>query len=233
MNLTQSLRNEGYDYIDSLVRNHKLGQLWLRKNFNEPELYFERVTDAFSSDVALEEILNPALNVDFSQQNTFKFNIGMTVLEETLTSIGMSQLGLSTKLSTGKSVSIKFDHTLSKEYALGNMEHFFQEADFVRPSPSLLRNANKNFILFVSGLIEAENLIAEINTDKEISAEVVAELTEAAKGTASFDLTKKTILKMTSDPGQRFPVAVKAHRLFYDKGVFGQMKLISNVLETF
>ena len=34
MDLTSSLKKAGYDLIDSPIRNHKLTQLWLKKDFD-------------------------------------------------------------------------------------------------------------------------------------------------------------------------------------------------------
>jgi hypothetical protein len=40
MNLTKTLRHQGYDLIDGPLRNHKLLQLWLKRPYNEIQLYY-------------------------------------------------------------------------------------------------------------------------------------------------------------------------------------------------
>ena len=60
MNLTKTLRKQGYDLIAGPIRNHQLLQLWLKTPFNDVELYYAHLEHAFTSPVALVAIENKA-----------------------------------------------------------------------------------------------------------------------------------------------------------------------------
>lgn len=61
MSLTSSLKKIGYDLIDSPVRNHKLTQLWLKKDFDAIQFLYDQLSYALKSEMVLPEITNPAL----------------------------------------------------------------------------------------------------------------------------------------------------------------------------
>ena len=84
MKLTKFLREQGYDIIEGPVRNHKPLQLWVKQIFNETELYYAHVGQAFSSTIALEEIENTNLSIDATKKDEYGFNIGITLLDEIL-----------------------------------------------------------------------------------------------------------------------------------------------------
>ena len=71
MNLTKTLRNQGYDLIEGPVRNHKLLQIWIKRPLNEVQLYYDHLSHAFSSDVVLTEVENTALNVDATTKDEY------------------------------------------------------------------------------------------------------------------------------------------------------------------
>lgn len=228
MKLTKFLRDQGYDLIEGPVRNHKPLQLWLKQIFNETELYYASVDQAFKSAITLDEIENPALNVDSSKKDNYAFNIGITLLEEILKSLGLGSFELSAKIKSGKTVTISYDNSITKEYAIGNIVSYLSSADFIHPNPSLLKNANRNNILVITGIVFAKNLVVSIETDFSLDAALVASLNNIADGKLDFTMSSGNKLKMVSSGNSFFPIAVKASRIDYDKSVFKKLILVTD-----
>ncbi|MCX2743212.1 hypothetical protein OO013_05010 [Mangrovivirga sp. M17] len=228
MNLKNDLRDVGYDLIDSPIRNHKPLQLWLKKTFDVPELYYENVKHAFKSDTEIEIIEDQALRVNYNQQQQYKFNIGITVLEQLLVSLGLGNLSLSNKFKSGSSVSISYGKSKTLTIPSGIISRFFSMADFQHPNPELIRNANRNNILIITGVLSAKDLKATIVTNKEIDSSITGELADMAEGNASFQKTSDNVMEMYSEGNAAFPIAVKANRLDFDKGEYSDIKLITD-----
>lgn len=228
MSLKKYLREQGYDLIDGPVRNHKPLQLWVKRVFDEIELYYESIGHAFISSVQLNEVTNNALSVNSTKKDDYGFNIGITLLEDILKSLGLGNLELSAKIKSGKKVTISYDNSLTKEYPIGEIGDYLSLADFKHNNPMLLKNANRNNIIVVSGIVFAKNLVVEIETDFSLSAEVVAALNGAAEGKLDFTANSQSKLKMVSNGGGYFPIAVKANRIDFDKGEFKKLVLITD-----
>jgi len=228
MKLTKFLRDQGYDLIEGPVRNHKPLQLWRKQILNVTELYYEKVDQAFKSDIKLDEIENPALNVDSTKKDDYGFNIGITLLEEILKSLGMGLFELSAKIKSGKKVTISYDNSITKEYTIGNLESFLFSADFVHPNPSLLKHANRNNILIVTGIVFAKNLVVSIETDFLLDVALVASLNSLADGKLDFSMSSENKLKMVSSGNSFFPIAVKASRIDFDKSLFKKLTLVTD-----
>ena len=234
MSLKQYLRDAGYDLIDGPVRNHNLFQLWVKKTFDKIELYYANVDHAFINDeVKLSEITSDALNVTSAQKDEYGFNIGITFLENILESLGMGNLGLSVKINKGKKVTISYDNSITKECPTGELENYFSGADFRHSNPALLKNANRNNIIIVSGVVFAKNLIVDIETDFKLTAEMVASLNDAAEGKLDFSMGSTTKLKMVSAGTGFFPIAAKADRVNFNKGTFKRLKLLTDSRDIF
>lgn len=228
MDLTKSLKKVGYDLIDSPIRNHKLTQLWLKKDFDSIQMYYDQLTYALQSKVILNEITNDALKVNSSTKNEFNFNLGVTILEDILKSIGLANFNLAATIKSGKTVTISYDNSITKEIEIGAMERFLSNCDFLHPNNLLLKNLNSNDIIIITGVLYAKNLIVEIETDFAITAELLASLTEAAEGKLDFSNSNNKKLKMTSETGNFYPIAVKANRLDFDHGKFKKHLLITD-----
>jgi hypothetical protein len=228
MDLTSSLKKAGYDLIDSPVRNHKLVQLWLKKDFDQIQMYYDQITFALKSDVALNEITNSALKVTSSTKNEFNFNLGITILDDILKSIGLANFSLSAEIKSGKTVTISYDNSVTKEIEIGALENFLFNSDFLHPNQLLLKNLNKNDVIITTGILYAKNLMVEIETDFSISAELKAKLTEIGEGKIDFSKSTERKLKMSADTGNLYPIAVKANRLDYDHGKFKKHFLITD-----
>ncbi len=226
--LTNVLKNAGYDFIDSPIRNQKPLQLWVKKSFNEVDLYYDHVSLAVKSDTALEVVEGSALSVNHSNTQKLDFNIGITVLDELLTALGMGNLGISTKLQTGKQVTISYSSSKTATVSTGPIENYLSTGDFLHPNRAFLRNANKDNIIIITGILYAKDVKAIIETSHDISAEIEAEFGELAEGNISFTKTGNKKLEMKSEGNAYFPIAVKANRIDWDRGQFKNIKLVSD-----
>ncbi len=228
MDLTSTLKKVGYDLIDSPIRNHKLTQLWLKKDFDRIQMYYDQLDYAFISKVNLPVYTNNALKVTSTSKNEFNFNIGITVLDGILKSIGLSNFDISAEIKTGKNVIISYDNSITKEIEIGALENYLSDFDFLHPNNLLLRNLNQNDVFIITGVLFAKNLIVEIDTDYKISAELKAKLTEIGEGKIDFSNSTERTIKMTAETGDYYPIAVKANRLDFDHGIFKKHFLITD-----
>ena len=74
----------------------------------------------------------------------------------------------------------------------------------------------------------AENLVAEIETDSALDADLIAKLNGIADGKLDFTASSQNQLKMVSSGLTHFPIAVKAYRIDFDKGEFKGLKLVTD-----
>jgi hypothetical protein len=228
MDLTKSLRKVGYDLIESPIRNHKLSQLWLKKDFDRVQMYHDNISYAFRSNIVLNEITNDALSVTSVSKNEYEFNVGLTVLENILVSLGINNLNLGLEIKNGRSVSISYDNSFNKEIGIGPLENYLSSSDFLHPNESLLRNLNRNDVLVTTGILYAKNLVVEIETNFNLTSELESKLDQLADGKIAFSHSSENKLKMISDTGNHFPIAVKASRLDFDHGKFKNQKLVTD-----
>ena len=233
MNLIKLLSSQGYDYIEGISREHRPLQLWRDRMFDRPECLSEHVDHTFKSPIALEEIVNPALNIDFSQKQDYNFNFGLTALEGLLKSLNLGVANFSASLGSGKDFTISFSDTISKEYRIGNIDAYLYEADLLHPNPPLVKDLNKNNIMIVSGVLFAKKFQVELTTSTEISAEAKAELAKSVSGNIKFEYKNEKSLKMIASNDTYFPVAVKADQLCYDHSEFKKTKLLTDTRNIF
>ncbi|MFH7017011.1 hypothetical protein [Flavobacterium sp. FlaQc-47] len=233
MKLTKFLSEQGYDIIEGPVRNHKPLQLWLKKPFDEAQLYYASIEHAFTSNVALTEIENPALSINSTQKDDYGFNIGITLLQEILKTLGLGTFEIANTIKSGKTVTISYDNSVTKEYTIGNIEDYLFSADFLHPNPSLLKNANRNYILIVTGTVFAKNLIVDIETDFTLDNNLIAGLNEVASGKLDFTMGNQNKLRMVSNAEIHFPIAVKASRIDFDRSRFQKLILVTDTNNIF
>lgn len=233
MKLTKYLREAGYDMIGGPVRNHKPLQLWLKQAFNEADLYYSDINHAFSSPVSLTIVEDPALSISTTKNDEYGFNIGISLLEEILKSIGLGAFDISAKIKSGKKVTISYDNSVTKVIPVGEITNYLATADFKHPNPVLLKNANRNNILIITGAVFAKNLTVEIETDFNLDVDLVAKLNTAADGKLDFTMNTTQKLKMVSDSVTPFPIAVKANRIDFDRGTFKNLKLVTDTMNLF
>ena len=147
--------------------------------------------------------------------------------------MGLANLNLSAEIKSGKKVSISYDNSITKEIQLGQLEQYLSNYDFLHPNILLYNNLNKNDVIIVTGVLYAKNLKVEIETDLEISAEVKAKLTDLAEGKIDFSSSSTKKLVMTAETGDHYPIAVKASRLNFNKGIFKNHKMITDNRDMF
>lgn len=229
MRLTEFLTKAGYDTIDGPIRNHKPLQLWLKQGFNRPELYYEAIYHAFTSDVDLKIEEDKSLSVDTDKKEEYAFNIGITLLDDILKAIGLASTDLTSKIKTGRKLGISYKQAITKTVPVGDITNFLSSADFVHPNPTLLRNANQNNLLLITGVVYAQQLVIEIDTTMAIDQKWVMAMKDELKGKFELSVDQSEKLKMVADAKDYFPVAVKASRLDFDKGQFkGLLQVTDN-----
>jgi hypothetical protein len=229
MRLTDYLSKAGYDTIDGPVRNHKPLQLWLKQGFNRPELYYETIHHAFTSNIGLKVEEDKSLAVDTDKKDEYAFNIGITMLDELLKAIGLASSDLTSKIKSGRKLGVSYKNAITKTVPLGDITHFLSSADFIHPNPALLRNANQNNLLLITGVVYAQQLVVEIETSLGIDQKWVAAMKDELKGKFELSVDQSEKLKMVADTKDYFPVAVKASRLDFDKGQFkGLLQVTDN-----
>lgn len=228
MSLKKTLRDAGYDLIDSPIRNHRTLQLWLKKPLNEIELYYEDIRHALLSDNELPVEEDHALQVTYQASQEYKFNIGITILERILTGLGLGNLGLNMKFSGGKSVNISYDSSRTLVVPTGHLENFLHDADFLHPNNSFLRNANRDNIIVISGVLVAKNIRSVIETNSDLQTDIDVSLNNLAEGKANFQRIADRKLEMVSEGNSEFPVAVQAHRIDWDRGEFKKLTQVTD-----
>ena len=228
MSLTKTLRDQGYDLIEGPIRNHNLLQLWLKKPFNDVQIYYSHINHAFTSKVDLNQVENIALNIDSTTKDEYRFNIGISLLEEILKSLGLGTFQLSSEVKSGKKVTISYDNSVTREVPIGEIQNYLSNADFKHPNKALLKNANQDNILVISGVLFAKNLVVEIETDYSLDTNLVVKLNEIVDGKLDFSMLSESKLKMVSSGNSFFPVAVKADRIDFDNGHFNNTNLVTD-----
>ncbi|MRT92272.1 hypothetical protein [Ancylomarina sp. 16SWW S1-10-2] len=228
MSLTKTLRDQGYDLIEGPIRNHNLLQLWLKKPFNDVQIYYSHIDHAFTSKVDLNQVENIALNIDSTTKDEYRFNIGISLLDEILKSLGLGTFELSSEVKSGKKVTISYDNSVTREVPIGEIQNYLSNADFKHPNKALLKNANQDNILVISGILFAKNLVVEIETDYSLDTNLVVKLNEIVDGKLDFSMLSESKLKMVSSGNSFFPVAVKADRIDFDNGHFDNTNLVTD-----
>jgi 6-pyruvoyl-tetrahydropterin synthase len=228
MNLTKTLRKTGYNLIEGPLRNHILLQLWLEKPSNEVELYYSNIEHAFLNDKQLNEVITPTLDINATIKDEYQFNIGMSLIDDIIKSLGLGTFELSSEIVSGKKVTISYDHAIIKEIPTGEIQKYLSNADFRHPNNALLKNANTNNLLVVSGVILAKNLIVEIETDFSLDIYLILKLNKSVDRKLDFSIVNTKKLKMVSTGKIFFPIAVKAERIIFDKGHFVSTNLLKD-----
>ncbi|WP_300660967.1 hypothetical protein, partial [Fluviicola sp.] len=145
-----------------------------------------------------------------------------------LKSIGLGSFEVSANIKSGKKVTISYNNSVTRVIPLGEITDYLSNADFKHVNPVLLKNANRNNILIITGVVMAKNLNVEIETDFNVDAGIVASLNQAAEGKLDFSSKSQQTLKMVSNANSLFPIAVKASRIQFDKGIFKGLKLVTD-----
>lgn len=227
MNLTKLLRKNGFDLIDGPNRDHKLLQVWRVKTTDSLHLYAKHIDKVFESSIHLNANPEPSLvlPIDSSKVDTYNFNIGVNVLNGLLKTLKLGELNLNSSITKERRLSISFDQTDSLTIPAGEIDSYLHNAD-VREE-HVLKELNRNNLVVISGLIRARKIIVEIESTTESSNKLSAEVNAAIEGKLQFNPTAEKKIKMEYE-GNHFPIAVMAHRIDYDKGVFANTVLVTD-----
>jgi hypothetical protein len=226
--LTKELKNQGYDLINGPIRNHKLLQLWEHKSFNAVDLYQQSVHYVFQSNVQLNEQESSMLDINFELKESYTFNVGITLIDALLKSIGFGNLELGASLSSGSKVLMSYRDVICKEVPLGEMESFLHASDFKHPNPTLLNKLNKDDLLIITGVCLAKKIRVEMHTELAHDLKLIAKLNKAAEASIDFKVDNKGSIVMEADNGMYFPIAVKVRRMMFDNNKLEDLRLISD-----
>lgn len=228
MRLTKILKDQGYDLIDGPSRNHEICQLWIDDPWDRLQIFYDHLDYAFKSSISFNPQPKPSLDLVYSSKNTFAFNVGISVAKAILEALGLNGLGLTLAFKNGKSLSVSYSGSFSREIPLGEIRDYFENADFHHPNSTLLRDLNRNRVILISGIIYAKYLRIEIENESDFSAKIEADINEILQGTFDISLSSKRKIQLTSNGDYYFPVAVKAHVLKYRKGEFIDAELLTD-----
>jgi len=228
MSLIQRLRGANYDFIDSPIRNHKVQQIWLKRSFENVQFYMEHVSHAFTSGVQLEPVQDPALSVNATETIDYKLNIGLSVLDELLSAIGLSELELSGKVGGSGTIKVSYNNAYTLSVPSGNVDQYFGSADFSHPNRRLLKDANRKNLIFINGILMAKGLKVEVESNKAFEVGLEVGATPVANGSLDFSRDSESTLVMTSNRDLTFPVAVQALRLDWDRGAYDKSNVVTD-----
>lgn len=227
--LAKKLRDQNYDLIEGSVRNHGLLQVWRKLEFQPIERFYTHVTHAFESDtVTLVPRTSTGLDVSSEDKEEYKFNIGLSVLEELLETLGLGELDLDVNFSKGKSVKISYDDVEVNEVDLGDAFNFFVSADFKHSNRRLLKQLNRDRMILITGVVSAKNLKVEIETESAIEVGLDVKLNQIVDARVKFERTSDNKLVMQASDTNPLPIAVQAHRIIYHKGEFVDLRMVSD-----
>lgn len=137
------------------------------------------------------------------------------------------------KIKSGKKIAISYDNATSIEYPTGEIDDYFVNADFNHANLPLLKNANRNNILVVTGIIYAQSFKANFETNYTIEDNLLAEIKDLASGKIDFTKNSNSTLDMSVNGNLNIPIAVKANELVYTKGHFKKTKLLTDEEDLF
>lgn len=228
MSLVKELRNQNYDYIDGPIRNHELLQVWRKLPLDEAERFYEHISHAFESAVNLPTVVNPAMWVNSTVKQEYGLQIGLTVLETLLQSLGLGNLGVNLGIKGKGSLTISYDNAKTRECPTGDIMNYLSTGDFKHTNATLLRQLNRDYLIIISGILEAKDVKIEIKSDVEFDADAKADITNMLAVELDVNFTSDRSLVMRSETGKIIPVAVKAHRIIYDRSSFKDLRLVSD-----
>jgi hypothetical protein len=229
MNLTRLLRKDGFDLIDGSVRNHKLLQIWKVKATDSLQLYADHIDKIFDGRTYLNADPEPSLvlPIDSTKVDTYNFRTGLFMLNPLLKALNLGKLDVRGSVTKARRVNISFDQTDLLEINPEEVDSYIYDADVRRDL--YLKDLNRNNYIVITGLMRARKLVVEIESKTENAIELNAEIKDAIDGNIQFNSSGDRKIRMEHE-GEPFPVAVKAHRIHFDKGQFVNTVLVTDSL---
>jgi hypothetical protein len=173
--------------------------------------------------------LTSLLRINHTLQNKYRFHIGLSVLDGLRHALGMAgEFAPNGGLESGKQIGLSYDQVTSTEVAIGDVQNYLMAADFLHTNKRLLKNANRNNLLLITGMLVTKGIHIEIETEKRIDAAAKTEFSKLFKGKFELERASEKKLVMSANDIGLFPIAVKFHRIDFDGGQFVNTTLLSD-----
>jgi hypothetical protein len=169
-----------------------------------------------------------ALDVNASSVEEYGFEVGVTVLEGLLSSLNLGELGIKAKIGSFKSMSTSYSKATVDEVPAARSIQYLMQADLAAYPPAIRTQLNNDRFILISGIMYGEGLKVSIETKVDISAEVIVELNQIAEGKLNFTMSTARSLTMNAEPDQIVPIAVKAHRMLFNRNELRDLRLVTD-----
>jgi hypothetical protein len=145
----------------------------------------------------------------------------------------------------GGNVLLEFDaNNNTQSFNPGTLVSNISEFDMATGTMyKLTMDAQKNILVYATNLstnqdsligsIQEPNAVGLVLDAISIDANLVATLNQSADGKLEFTAQSEQKLKMVSSGSSYFPIAVKANRIDFDKGVFNGLALVTDTRNFF
>lgn len=237
LDLTKNLKQIGYDFIDSPIRNQRLLQLWNLRNINPVDPEANSILDVFRSDYPLEEKAkrSDVLDAISIRKDEFNSNLGASVLDQLLKAFKLNKMDLSVNLKIAKKISVGFSGAYAIEYNRYDIVSYLtdESIDFSDNIPDFYKQLKRDNFYLITGVIYAKNLEVSIETESDISVQIEASLNKLIDGKMELSKINERQLTMRSRSEDDTPVAVRVHRLRYHGEYFKRLDLVSDNMNCF
>ena len=214
-------------HLTKVLRNHKLLQVWSIRGNDSLQLYADELDDIFENKDRINSNPVPSLvlPIDSTSSNVYNFNLGINVVNRLLKGLKLGKLKAVSDSKKERKVNISFDQSESLIIPQFEIDKYLDKADV--KEDSVMKHLNKNKLILISGLIRAKKIIVEIETTTESANDLEAEINEGIGGNIRFNVSSEKKIKMEHE-GDYFPIAVKAHRIDFDKNIFSKTILVTD-----
>jgi hypothetical protein len=228
MSLREALQKQNYDLIQGPVRNQDLLQVWSKRDFDQINFYRKSIIKIFDKEFDEEPFVNEALSVVSSETESCDFSSGVGFIKNALLQFEITNANLEEQIKNGKSISVSYENSYTKEYASGTIEAYLAGASFDRGNHSLQKQLNRDHLIVIAGVVFAGNLCVKIETSSNIDAEVEASLNKIGNANVKFEKSSDKQMTMNVTGDKAFPVAVKAYRMKFRDNKFAGLKLVTD-----
>lgn len=222
MILANKLRKQGYDLLLGQTRQHQLGQIWKKPVLDKISLYANSSGELFSPEFEYSPEKKEVLVAEMLSENTFGIGVGISMVKGLDKILGNIDL----HLKSTRQISLGYDDAEMMEVPSSIIEKYFYKSKLNDAVPSILEAMNKNQLIFISGIIVAKGLKIHIKKDIAAGIELPQELIKVNVKIAGQTANELVLTTKTQD---YIPLAVKAHRLDFDKGIFSKATLLTDL----
>ena len=228
MSLKKTLQKQSYDLIQGPVRNQDLLQIWKKKDLEKINILDPSISNVFDQEFTVKPFQNNALSISSTDKEEFDFNVGIGFVKNALIQFEIADFNLETHITGGKSVTVSYNNSFTKEISPFEIEKYLTKVNTDGLPPSTEKELNRNNLFVISGVVFAKNLNFTIDSDHAIDADVEANLNKVGKGKINLKQTGNHQIVLNSNVDEDFPVAVKAFRMHFAKGIFKKLELVTD-----